>query len=138
VEESPLERLLGAIDRLDLDGVVALMAPRCSLLAVDGRHAEGPEAVRAALSDFLGTLRSTAHRITAQWHQEDVWIAEVEADYVLEDWLQINRLMRAFVVRDGADGITSVHVYGAHERSFADHDAGDRGLHLGGHWVPPL
>ena len=138
MSESPIDLLLEALDRLDAAAALALMAPDCRLLTVDGRRAEGSEAVRALFEDFLGTLRSMTHRVTAQWHEENVWIAEVEADYELMDWLRITSLQRAFVVRVGAAGVTDMRVYGAHERRFADHVSGDQGIRIGGRWMPPL
>ena len=69
---------------------MALMAPNARVPVADGRRAEGTEAVRQLFGDFLAQLRFTTHRITAQWHQEDVWIAEVDASYELRDWLQLN------------------------------------------------
>lgn len=138
MSESPIELLLDAVDRLDAEAAMALMATGCRFLTVDGRRAEGTEAMRALLTDFLAELRSTAHRITAQWHQDNVWIAEVEADYELEDWLRITALPRAFVLREGGEGVTDVHVYGAHEQPLAEHIMGEKGIHLGGRWMPPL
>ena len=115
MSQSPIERFLDAVDRLDVDAAMALMAPDARVLVADGRRAEGTEAVRQLLGDFLGQLRSTTHRITAQWHQEDVWIAEVDASYELRDWLQLNGLPRAFVVRASPDGVSELRTYGAHE-----------------------
>jgi ketosteroid isomerase-like protein len=77
--QSPIDRLLAAIDKLDVDAVTALFAPDARLLTADGRRAQGIEPVRQLLADFVATLRSTKHRVTAQWHPDDVWIAEVEA-----------------------------------------------------------
>src|SRR2546428_11551061 len=138
MSESPIEQLLGAIDKRDVEGAMALMAPNCRLLAVDGRRAEGEAGVRALLTDFVATVRSTTHRITAQWHQDDVWIAEVEATYELTDRLRIGALPRAFVLRDGPDGFVELHVYGAHERQLTEHRTGDEGMRIGGQWIPPL
>jgi hypothetical protein len=90
------------------------------------------------LASFLATLRTTTHRITAEWHEDNVWIAEVEASYELQDWLQINELPRAFVLRDGPDGFADLRVYGAHERPLTDHRTGEEGMWVGGRWVPPL
>jgi hypothetical protein len=126
------------MDRLDADAVIALLAPHARFLAVDGRRAEGKAAARDLLTRFLGMLRSTTHRITAQWHVDDVWIAEMEASYVLQDWLEINALPRAFVLRDGPEGITYVHAYGAHEHALSEHRTGDEGLWIRGRWIPPL
>jgi hypothetical protein len=138
VSESPIEQLLGAIDRLDLEDAMALMAPDARVLVADGRRAEGTEAVRQLMSDFLGQLRSTTHRVTAQWHEHDVWIAEADTSYELRDWLQLNALPRAFIVRAGPDGISELRAYGAHEHPLLDRPTGEEGMWVGGRWVPPL
>jgi SnoaL-like domain len=138
VSDSPIERLLDALDRLDLDSAVALMAPDARVLVADGRRAEGTDAIRRLLGDFLGQLRSTTHRITAQWHDGDVWIAEIDASYELRDWLQLNALPRVFVVRAGPGGVSELRAYGAHEHSLSDHRTGEEGMWVGGRWVPPL
>ncbi len=137
MERSPLDQLLGALDRSDMEGVMGLFAPDCRLLTVDGRRAEGIAAVRELLTEFLDRLRSTAHRVTAEWHEDNVWIAEVEADYELKDWLKRDALPRAFVLRDGPDGISDLRVYGANERPLTDHEV-DEGMRLSGRWIPPL
>lgn len=138
MSDSPIEQLLRAIDALDVDATMGLMAPDVRLLAVDGRRGEGTEAVRRLLTDFISTLRSTSHRITAQWHEDDAWIAEVEADYELRDYLKLKALPRAFVLRVGPQGITDFRVYGAHEQPLTDHRTGEEGMWVGGRWVPPL
>jgi hypothetical protein len=138
MSESPLEQLLGAFDGRDMDAVSALLSPDARILAVDGRRAEGKAATREFVERFLGMLRSTTHRITAEWHVDNVWIAEVEASYVLRDWLEINALPRAFVLRVGPDGIADVRAYGAHEHPLAEHRTGAEGLWIGDKWIPPL
>ena len=138
MSESRIDQLLEAVDRLDVDAMVALMARDCRFLTADGRGAQGIDAARELLTDFVGTLRSTTHRVTSQWREDDVWIAEVEATYVLQDWLEANDLRRAFFVQDGPEGITAVRVYGAHERPLTDHPTGDEGLRIGERWIPPL
>ena len=138
MSRSPIEQLFGAIDKRDVERALALMAPDCRLLTVDGRRAEGEAGVRALLTDFAATVRSTTHRITAQWHQDDVWIAEVEVSYELRDWSRISALPRACVLREGRDGVAELHVYGAHERQLSDHRTGDEGMRIGGRWIPPL
>jgi ketosteroid isomerase-like protein len=65
VTESPIEEFLDAVDRLELDAIMAVMAPEVRVLVVDGRRAEGTDAVRQLFADFLGQLRATTHRITA-------------------------------------------------------------------------
>lgn len=116
---------------------MAVMAPSVRVLTVDGKRAEGSAAVRHLLTDFFASLRSSSHQITAQWHQDDAWIAEVEATYELTDRVRMS-LPRAFVMRDGADGFTELNVYGAHERPLTDYDTGERVMRLGGNWMPPL
>jgi hypothetical protein len=138
VSDSPIDQLLRAVDRLDAEAVLAMLAPEGKFLTVDGRRAQGTEAVGRLLGEFLGQLRATSHRVTAQWHVDDVWIAEVEADYELRDYLQIKDLPRVFVVSDSAEGLTGVRVYGAHERPLEEHRTGEEGLWVGGRWVPPL
>ena len=122
----------------DAEAAVALVAPDGRVTAPDGRCAEGIEAVRELLGGFLATLHSTTHRVTAQWHEDDVWIAEVEATYELKDRLRISALPRAFILRDGPDGVADLRVYGEHERPLADHDSIDAGMRIGGRWMPPL
>lgn len=138
MDESPLRRLLAAVDKLDLDAVIDLCAPDCRLSTVDGRHGEGRDQVRALLGDFLSELRSTAHVVTAEWHEDDVWFGEVKADYELHDWLRIEALPRAFVVRTGPGGICDVRVYGARERRLTDRQTGEQPFRIGGHLVLPL
>jgi len=138
VSDSPVDRLLAAIDSLDVGAVMALVAPDIRFLIVDGRRAEGAESVAAILTGFLGELRATTHRVTGAWHVDDMWIAEVQADYELRDHLQLRALPRVFVVRASAEGITDLRVYGAHERPVTEHRTGEEGTWFGGHWVPPL
>jgi len=138
VTRSPIEQLLSCIDKLDLEAIVALLAPDCALLTVDGRRADGAQECREVLGQFLGQLRSTSHAITAQWELDGVSLAEVDTAYELQDWLKIESLPRVFVVRHGADGITSVHCYGAHEQRLSEHEARRAGIELGAHWIPAL
>lgn len=135
---TPLEQLLEAIDARDVDAVMALLGPQPRVLVVDGRHAEGTDAVRELLTEFMATLRSTTHHITDQWHIDDVCIAQVEADYELQDWLQLNALPRAFILRLQGERIIDVRVYGAHEQRLSDIPTGEEGLWVGRRWIPPL
>lgn len=136
--ESPIDQLLGAIDKRDVEAAMALMAPDCRLLAVDGRRVEGTAAARELFTDFLSMTRSAKHQVTAQWHQGNVWIAEVDATYELKDRMKIGGLPRAFVLRHGSHGIVDLRAYGAHERPLTDHPTGEEGMRLGGRWIPPL
>ena len=138
MSESPLDQLMQAMDTREVDAMMALVAPDCRLLTADGRRADGAEAVRALLDEFFGALRSTTHKITAEWHQDNVWIAEVDASYELRDWLQLNALPRVFVVRVGPDGIEDIRAYGAHERPLTEHRTGEEGMWVGSRWIPPL
>ena len=138
MERSPIAQLLEAVDRRDVEGVMALVVPEVRLLAADGSRAEGTEAVRELLGSFLAALRSTAHRITAQWHEDNVWIAEVDADYELQDWLELKALPRVFIVRTGDGAIADLRVYGAHEHPLTEHRTGEEGMWIGTRWVPPL
>ncbi len=138
MDDSPITRWLEAVDALNVEAATAHFSPDAHLLTADGRRAAGIEAVRALVGDFLASVRATSHRITAQWHQDDVWIAEVEADYELRDWLQMSGLPRALFLREGPDGIADLRVYGAHERSLADHPTGEEGMWIGERWIPPL
>ncbi len=137
---SPVDQLLAAIDTLDVEAALALSAPRVKLLAVDGRRAEGTDAVRKLLAEFLGSLRATTHTITAQWHQDGVWIAEVDATYELSDWSRIEHVPQAFVLRTGPEGIEDMRVYGAPEPPLTDLSSSQRrpGLWVGDRWIPPL
>jgi len=138
VSDSPIAQLLEAVDRLDAEAVSGQMSPEGSFQTVDGRRASGREQVRALLSDFLGALRSTKHVITAEWHFDDAWIAEVTASYELQDYLQVNDVPRVFVLRMASDGIGDLRAYGAHERPLSDHRTGEEGMWVGTRWIPPL
>jgi hypothetical protein len=138
VPDEPIEQLLRAIDALDVEGVLALAAPDVRLLTVDGRRSAGTAGMRELLTSFLASLRASTHRITAQWHEDDVWIAEVDATYELKDLTRLGVLARAFIVRAGPQGLSEVRVYGAHERPLGDLSSHEHELRLGGHWIPPL
>jgi hypothetical protein len=138
VQDQPIEQLLRAVDELDVEGVLMLAAPDVRLLTADGRRAAGTAGMRELLTDFLTALRSSTHRITAQWHEDDVWIAEVDATYELTDLTRLGVLPRAFIVRAGPDGLSDVRVYGAHERPLGELRSREHEMRLGGHWIPPL
>jgi hypothetical protein len=137
VSDSPIQQFLTAIDALDVDAVIALVEPDGHFLVADGRQAQGREAIRELVSDFVSALRSSRHSITAQWHQDNVWIAEVASNYELRDWLQLS-VARAFIVRMGAAGIADAHIYGTHEPRLSDRPTGEEGMWVSGRWIPPL
>ncbi len=138
MEESPITTWLEAVDKLDVDTASAMFSADAQLLTADGRRAAGIDAVRDLLADYLSVLRSTSHRVTALWHEDNVWIAEVEADYELTDYLELKALPRAFFIREGAQGISQMHVYGAHEHPLAEHPSDEGGMWIGERWIPPL
>jgi SnoaL-like domain len=138
VAESPISQLLSALDRLDVDGAMALFAPDARILMADGRRAEGAQGIRALLEGFVEAIRQTSHEVTAEWHPDGVWIAEVSASYHLKDRLRTGALPRIFVIRAGKRGIDDARVYGAHEHPLDEHHGGEEGMWLGGRWIPPL
>ena len=128
MEQSPLEQLLAAIDALDVEAVMALVGSEPRFLAADGRRAAGAGEVRKLVTELLAALRATTHRITAQWHVDAVWIAEVDADYELQDYLELKKLPRVFILRTGEGGSADLRVYGAHEHPLTDHRTGEEGM----------
>jgi SnoaL-like domain len=138
VSELPIDRLIAALDRLDVDGAMALMAPDGRILTADGRRAKGSDAVRHLVADFLAALSSTTHKVTDKWHLDNVEIAEAEATYELRDGVRIGPLPRVFILREGEEGISDVRVYGAHERPLSEQGGREQGTWIGGRWLPPL
>jgi hypothetical protein len=130
--------VLRTVGQLDAPAAAALFAPDGRLLTADGRRAEGTEAVRELLTDFFSDLRMIESRITDQWRQGDVWIAEVQTTYELSDYSQKGPLPRAMVLRNGPDGVVDMRVYGAHERPLADRPAAEEGMWIREKWIPPL
>jgi len=136
--DSPIQKLLDALDTLDVEQVMALTSPSASFRLMDGGSAEGSDGVRVLLAENMSQLRAARHRITAQWRQDDVWIAEVDATYELRDGAQTATLGRAFIAHFEPDGLTELHVYGDHEHPLHTDAGAQRGLVIGGHWIPPL
>jgi hypothetical protein len=138
-QQSPIERLLQALDTLDGQATSRLFAPDGRVLVADGRTSTGMAEIRGLLGDFLAQLRTTKHSITAEWNPEPgVWLAEVNADYELRDWLRLSGLPRMFVLRLGERGIEDLRVYGAREYELSHRDADADGIRVGGRWIPPL
>jgi hypothetical protein len=137
VDGSPIEKLVAAIDTLDADAVMAQLGPEPRLLTVDGRRASGHEAVHALLEEFLASLRACSHKITGQWHQDDTWIAEIEASYELQDSLELSGLPRVLVAGIDSEQIADLRAYGAHEHPLTEHRTAGEGLRIGS-WIPPL
>ncbi len=137
MSESPIGQLLQAVDALDVDAVMRISSPECRILTVDGQRAGGAEAVRAVLEGFVARLHSASHRVSAEWHEDNVWIAEVDAVYELADGVRLGPLARAFIVRVDGEQLVDVRVYGAHERPLDD-SVNPQGLRVGGRWLPAL
>jgi len=135
--ESPVETLLKALDRLDVDAAVALAAPDVHLLVADGRQAEGRDAVRGLLEEFLGVLSSSTHQVIDQWHAGDAWIAVVDASYELLTRTRLGVFERAFILREGPAGLVDLRVYGAHEHQLGELEQRPE-MRIGGRWIPPL
>jgi len=138
VAQSPIHQLLEALDRRDVSAAISLLAPGCELLLADGRRAGGRQATAELLEEFLAMTRSMSHETTAEWQVADAWVAEVAATYELQDWLLLQAVPRAFVLRTGPGGVVSVHVYGARERPIGDHRTGEEGMRISDRWIPPL
>jgi hypothetical protein len=138
VSGSPITSWFEAVGRFDLEAALSAFAPNGRLLSPDGRRAEGPDAIRSRLAEFASELRAVSYTVTAQWHVDDTWIAELDATYELRDYAQIGPVPRAVVARVSAEGIADLRVYGAHERTLADHRTGEEGIWVGKRWVPPL
>jgi hypothetical protein len=64
VNQSPIDHLLGALGKLDVKAVVALVTPDGRLLTADGRRVEGTEAVDSDCFQ-VGPLRRGAGSIPA-------------------------------------------------------------------------
>ena len=140
---SPLEQLLEAFDRLDADAGTALFAPDGRLAWVDGHIAEGRTAVRERLSEYFADLTSVTHVIRDSWHLDQVWIAEIEASYVLEDRSIQGPVAKVMILRMRPGGIGDLRVYAAVEPSFHEAEQRhrrerDRGLVVGDWRLPPL
>ena len=138
MDESPLTRLLEAVDSRDVEGVVRLFAPDVRLALMDGRQAQGIEDARRLLAEVLAALRSVEHEISRQWHEGDVWFGEGSATYELQDWFKMRARRRALVVQAGAEGITGVRAYGAHEAPIDEHGQDEGLIRIGGRVLPPL
>ena len=134
---SPIEQLLAALREFDLDAVVAMFAPEVDVLISDGRRAHGLDDARELIESFASSLHSMTHHVTAEWRAGEVCLAEVEATYELNDRLELT-IPRAFIVQSGPDGITVLHVYGAHEHPITEHRTGAEGMWIGQRWIPPL
>jgi hypothetical protein len=140
---SPLARFLGAFDRLDADACSALFAVDGRLRYIDGHVEHGRTAVRERLRTYFADLRSTEHIVREHWHCDRVWIAEVEASYVLADHSILGPVSKVFIMRMAGGSIQDLRVYAAGEPSF--HEAAirheserSRGFLLGGRWTLPL
>ena len=111
-EESPIALFLTAVDSFDLDAAMSAFTSDSQLLMSDGRKVEGSKSVKTMLEGFLRQLRSVTHEIQAEWHVDDVWIAETTASYELRDWQRFEGLRRAVICRVDSRGIVDLRFYG--------------------------
>ena len=86
---------------------------------------------------------STTHTLREHWHEDHVWVGEVEASYVLADHSRLGPVSKVFIVRMAPGGIEELRVYAAVEPSFHEtrirHERErNSGMMVGGRWVPPL
>ncbi len=140
--DSPLELFLHAFDRLDADGCAALFAQHGRLRYVDGRVEEGVAAVRDRLREYFADLSSTTHTLLDHWHEDRVWIGELQASYVLADQSLLGPVSKVFIVRMAPEGIEDLRVYAAGEPSFHEtelrHEREHGRIVVDGRWLPPL
>ncbi len=143
---SPLELFLRAFDALDADACAALFAEHGRLRHLDGRVEEGPAAVGERLREYFAHLRSTTHTLREHWHEDCVWIGEVQASYVLTDESRLGPVPKVFILRMAGEGIEDLRVYAA--RGPSTHQATEagtvpdpgpgHGILVDGRWLPPL
>lgn len=139
MSDSPISAVFKLIDGLDPVAATAAFTPDGSLTIVDGSHAEERDAILTTLTLFIRGLRSVKRESTAEWNPEPgTWIAEQTVIYELNDYSVVGPLRRAVVLREGEDGITSLNIYGAHERPLADSHRAYQQVEAGGRWLPTL
>src|SRR5580658_9036657 len=115
MSDSPLRRVLDAIDRLDLEAAVAMFSDDVQLMTVFGGEGTGIEQARSVLAALLGELRATHHDFSAEWNPEPgVWIAEGTATYELKDFSQRGPFQRLIVVHESGGLINQLRIYGSH------------------------
>jgi ketosteroid isomerase-like protein len=136
--ESPITSWFDAVSRFDVESALSLFAPDARLLSPDGRRAEGVDEIRDVLGDMTDQLRAFSYEVTAEWHQGDTWIAELQSTYELSDYAEIGPLPRAVIARMSGGRIADLRLYGANERLIADRPTGEEGIRVGGRWIPPL
>lgn len=137
--ESPVADVLAAIDALDIDAFTSMFAPVGKLMTADGRVANDRAQVQHLIREFVSDLRATTHRVTAEWHPEpDLWIAELDATYELNNYAQLGPYPRAMFLRKAPDGIHDLRFYGLHERPLTDSTRAYQEVYGGGRWLPTL
>ena len=139
MSDSPIAEFLARIDALDLDGLVASLAPEVRVAMLFGEEASGRDAVGVAFGRFLGELRGTRHEITASWNPEPgVWIAEMTATYELRDLRRLGPFRRAIVLRTGDAGIEQLRIYGGHELPLPESGRPYQEVRAPSGWLPTL
>ena len=137
--ESPIRVFIDAIDKLDLEPVIALFAPDGRFTTAFGTEAVGLEQVRGELSKFLSELRATEHQITAEWNPEPgTWIAETTATYELTDFSRRGPYKRAIFARSALGLIEHLTIYGAHELPLPEAERAYTNVRGPHGWMPTL
>jgi hypothetical protein len=113
--DTPLELFLQAFDRLDADGCAALFADHGRLRYVDRQIDEGALAVHHRLREYFADLSSTTHTVRESWHEDRVWVGEVEASYVLADHSILGPVSKVVFLRMASGDIEELWVYAAVE-----------------------
>ena len=105
MDQSPIDRLLEALDRRDVDAATSLLAPDCELLLADGRHANGRQGVVRGARGVYGhdpLDEPPDHRSVAGGRRVD---RRGECDLRTSGLAAAPDLPRAFVLRTGPEGV---------------------------------
>lgn len=139
MNQSPVRRVLDAIDALDLDAASVLFTDDVQLMTVYGAEGIGVAQARAVLAELLGELRATHHDIVSEWNPEaGVWIAEVTATYELKDFSQRGPFHRVIIARERTNLISQLRMYGSHELPLSESESAYREVRGPHGWLPTL
>jgi ketosteroid isomerase-like protein len=139
MSDSPLRRVLDAIDRLDLEAAVAMFSDDVQLMTVFGSEGTGIDQAREVLAALLAELRGTHHDFTGEWNPEPgIWIAEGTATYELKDFSQRGPFQRLIVVHERDGLISQLRIYGTHELPLTESASTYREVRGPHGWLPTL
>ncbi len=98
---SVVDGFIAAIERLDLEGAIALLDPEVDYDNVPLRSVHGHEGVRATLGPFLAGCTATEWRVLHQAVSDDVVMNErIDRFHMAHGWVEL-RVAGLFVLRDG-------------------------------------